>query len=108
MKGNASPNIRIPMRTGMGIKSRQLTPVEIHQVLALIGDGFLQDAQAASIFKPVEGGGDTKSIFIKRYKNLTEEKVEAIEKMLNKKTGLEFSLNNYPKQLGFSIRCLAD
>ena len=103
-EGNVSPNIRIPMRTGMGKDSRELTLQEAESALSFIGEAWNQDAMAASKFTPTNEKGDTKSVFMREYQNLSSESIEAIEKLLNKKSeGKEFSINGYPSPNGYVL-----
>ena len=90
--GDANPNIRVPMRTGLGAKSRSLTGDEISQVLAFIGKNLNQAAMAASLFQDTDGEGDTKSIFIKSKDALDESVGVLINEKLNE-DGMDFSLN---------------
>ena len=90
--GDANPNLRIPMRTGLGEKSRVLTETEISQFLAFMGKHLKQRAMASSKFTLTEEDGDTKSIFIQTEQPVTEADAVYINKQLNE-SGLDYSLN---------------
>ena len=59
-EGDMSPNIRIPMDN---------IPADMHETfLAVLGDAYMQAAQAGSVFNATDGTPDTYSVFVKGLK----------------------------------------
>tara|TARA_R100000700_G_scaffold15583_1_gene21595 strand:- start:8432 stop:15550 length:7119 start_codon:yes stop_codon:yes gene_type:complete len=95
-EGVFSPNIRIPLVTKFTPKGAYaLDGNQTNQMLALLGDKLEQAAMAASSFTNAEPGKspDTHSALIEHKDIIDSRDIEAIENMLNKESGLQFSLN---------------
>jgi hypothetical protein len=95
-EGVFSPNIRIPLVTKFAPKgSSALDNSQTTQLLAVLGDKLEQAAMAASSFTNAEPSKapDTHSALIEHEGIIDSRDIEAIENMLNKESGLQFSLN---------------
>jgi len=95
-EGVFSPNIRIPLVTKFAPKgSSALDNNQTNQLLAILGDKLEQAAMAASSFTNAEPSKspDTHSALIEHEGIIDSRDIEAIENVLNRESGLQFSFN---------------